>query len=210
MLRPLILACCLFALLFACGDGLEDRSETSEIGMRQDYRVDPATGFRQGISREYDSEGRLVGEENYVDDVLQGKRKLYHGPSGKVIVEETYADGEFQGEYLTYDTLGRPTATGQYLEGQMAGEWTFYYANGQVKERVTFAENNENGPFREWYEDGTRKAAGTYKDGDKENGILHLYAEDGTLERVMNCEMAVCRTQWTPDSTFAAPAEPTF
>ncbi|MBK8491633.1 MAG: hypothetical protein IPL49_12310 [Saprospirales bacterium] len=83
----------------------------------------------------------------------------------------------------------------------MAGSWKRYYENGQLLEDVQFENNEENGPFVEYYDNGNLKAKGAYLNGDHEHGLLELYDTTGQLERKMNCEMGLCRTFWTPDST---------
>ena len=205
--------CLLFVLptlllfVFACGDGLEQREETDALGFRTVYQIDPATGQREGMMRMYDPQGNLASEEHYAAGKLEGKRRIY-APGGVVIVEENYKADAFDGPFATFDSTGTPASRGQYVDGKMAKAWFYYYPNGQVKEVVTFADNAENGPFREWYADGTPRASGSYANGDNEQGILHLYAENGQLERVMDCNAGVCATFWTPDSTAAAPAGP--
>lgn len=190
--------------LYACGDGLETKEETDALGFRLEYKVDPETGLKQGPQRQFDPQGRLTIEENYLDGMLEGKRSIYT-PAGRVIVEENYKAGEFDGDYIAYDSTGVISGKGQYIDGAMNRAWYRFYPNGKVKEVVTFVDNSESGPFREWYENGEPKASGEYINGDNEHGILHLYAETGGLERVMNCDEGVCRTVWTPDSTGVAP-----
>ncbi|TXF91365.1 toxin-antitoxin system YwqK family antitoxin [Neolewinella aurantiaca] len=198
----------IFALLalffYACGDGLEQKEETDALGFRVEYKVDPETGLKEGALRRYDPQGNLAIEENYLEGKLEGKRKVFT-PEGKVIVEENYKADEFDGDYITYDSTGVISGKGQYIDGAMNRAWYRFYPNGKVQEVVTFVDNAENGPFREWYQNGQPKASGAYLNGDKEHGKLHLYTEAGQLERVMNCEVGVCNTIWSPDSTFVAP-----
>ena len=201
----LLTFCSLF--LYACGDGLELKEQTDDLGYRSEFKQDPETGLRQGVAREYDPEGNLSIEEHYLDGELHGTRLLY-APTGQIVVEENYENGKFAGKYLNYDEHGELTIRGQYVAGAMAEDWYTFHTDGSVKEVVVFKDNAENGPFREWYADGKPKASGTYLNGDNEHGTLHLYAKSGGLERVMECNEGVCSTVWTPDSTSAAPAAP--
>jgi len=205
MLRLLSSLCLTFLLLPACGDGLEQIDETDDQGYRVTYGIDPETKLKQGPAREYDPEGTLTTEENYLDGKLDGERKLY-GPDGKLIVLENYKADRFEGEYLNFDSLGNVVLRGNYIGGAMNKEWYQYYADGGVKEVVTFVDNEENGPFREWHQNGNPKASGAYRNGDNEDGVLHLYTETGELERVMQCSLKMCMTFWTPDSNGVAPA----
>ncbi|MCX8209611.1 MAG: hypothetical protein OTI34_01070 [Lewinella sp.] len=201
-LLPIITLSILF--LYACGDGLEMKEETDALGFRLEYKLDPETGLKQGVQRQFDPQGRLTMAENYLDGMLEGKRRIYT-PEGKVIVEENYKADEFDGDYITYDSTGVISGKGQYLDGAMNRAWYRFYPNGKVKEAVTFVDNSESGPFREWYESGQPKASGAYINGDNEHGNLHLYAESGELERVLNCNEGACTTVWTSDSTGAVP-----
>ena len=201
MLRIASLLFCL--TLLACGN-LETMEETDDQGYRTEYTVDPETKEKQGESREYAPSGALLVEENYAAGALNGTRKVYN-IDGSIATQENYVAGELEGPYSSYDSLGRLSMAGEFDGGVMAGKWHGYYEDGALKEEVTFAENAEQGPFREWYPDGTPKASGSYLDGDQEHGTLHLYAETGELERVMNCDRGRCQTFWTPDSTGVAP-----
>lgn len=191
--------------LSACGDRLEVKEETDALGYRLSYTVHPETKLKEGLLQQFNPKGELMMEENYADGKLQGVRKIYT-PEGVQIVEENYTAGQFDGDYITYDSTGVISGRGQYIGGAMNRAWYQFYPNGNVKEVVTFVDNNENGPFREWYENGKPKASGKYLNGDNEHGTLHLYAETGELERVMNCDQGACMTFWTPDSTGVAPA----
>lgn len=195
----------LFCLgLFACGDGLEPMEETDALGFRSAWTVHPETKLKEGELKEYDPRGKLMAEAFYREGELDGQRRVYW-PNGQLRVLENYAAGEFAGDYFTYDSLGVLVSKGQYIDGAMNKAWYLYYPDGKVKEVVTFVDNEENGPFREWYPDGKPKASGNYRDGDNEDGLLHLYAETGGLERVMRCSLKMCNTIWTPDSTALAP-----
>lgn len=205
MFRSLLLLLFVATFATAC-DGLERVSLTDEFGTRTEYKTDPETGLKEGTLRQYDKEGKLTTEEYYVHGVLDGERKLYY-PDGKVAVHENYDMGQFAGEYKNYSEDGKISHKGNYINGAMNEDWTAYYPDGKIKEVVRFENNEENGPFREWYPNGSPKASGNYLNGDKEHGILHLYEEDGSLKKVMNCNSGMCATIWTPDSTTVAPTE---
>ncbi len=203
---PFFLLPCLSLLLLvtACGPKIETIEEVDALGYKTTFQVDPATGQKQGVSQQFDPQGNLVYEEMYVDDRLNGQRKIY-GPEGNLLVLENYVDDQFAGEYLNYDEEGNLTLKGQYINGAMNKAWFQYYADGKVMESVTFVDNATRGPFREWYENGMPKASGVYAPESKEDGLLHLYLETGGLERVMQCSIGMCQTVWTPDSTGTAP-----
>ena len=202
-----LLACTLALTALTSCSNLETQEETDALGFRSVWTVDPETGQRQGTRKEYRPDGSLNIEENYVDDQLDGRRTIYF-EDGKPNIVENYTNGAFEGDYTVYFQDGKVEQFGRFTNGARNKAWTYYYPDGKIKEVVTFENNVETGPFREWYPDGKPKASGNYREGDKEDGTLHLYAETGELERVMNCDLGRCNSIWTPDSAGVAPAGP--
>ncbi|MEM1220411.1 MAG: hypothetical protein AAGH79_15925, partial [Bacteroidota bacterium] len=84
-------------------------------------------------------------------------------------------------------------------ENVMDGVWKNFYPDGQVAAVTTFANNEENGPFEEYYRNGKMAAKGSYVGGEFEQGVLELFAEDGSLQKKMECERGICRTVWTAE-----------
>lgn len=214
MPKLIVIASFVLLLFAACGPQLETREEVDLYGDRLVYTVNPETGEREGSFRRYDIGGSLVETAEYRKGELAGQRVLLSVVGDTLVVEEYALKGEgdslfsiFSGPYLSYypeDNTVRQS--GQYADNQMSGVWKQYYPNGQVKEAVTFSGNEENGPFREWNEAGVLTAEGSYKDGEFEHGQLRLYDDDGTLVRVMHCDLGVCSTRWRPDEGGEPPA----
>ena len=186
-------------VIFACGNGRETIQVRDDGGqVTERYERDKKTLARDGLYQRYDEAGNLFEEASYVDDTLNGFRRLYY-PDGQIQIEEQYAMGEFIGTYRSYHPNGQLDQEGTYIGNEMTGPWKRYYTNGQLMESVEFRNNDENGPFVEYYENGQLKAEGAYANGDNEQGELKLYNEAGELERRMNCENGVCRTVWKAD-----------
>ena len=182
--------------LFACGNGVETIQVKSEDGrLVESYERDKVTLLRQGLYRNYDERGNLLEEANYVNDTLNGSRRMFY-PDGQVQIEEQYAMGNFIGSYRSYYPDGQLEQEGTYIGNEMTGPWKRYYEDGQLLESVEFRGNEENGPFVEYYPNGKLKAEGTYANGDNEEGELRMYNESGELERRMDCKNGICRTVW--------------
>ena len=182
--------------LFACGNGHETiqiRDDNGRVVER--YERNKETLRRDGLYKSYDEAGQLIEEANYVNDTLNGIRRLYY-PDGQLQIEEQYAMGDFIGTYRSYHANGEVDQEGTYIGNEMTGPWKRYYENGQLMESVEFLNNDENGAFVEYYANGKLKAEGTYADGDNEQGELKLYNQAGELERRMDCNNGVCRTVW--------------
>lgn len=192
------------SLIWACNNA---ETITNELpsGMKEVYQVDE-NGSKNGAYKLYYTDGVLFEESNYYEGKLKGLRKLYY-PSGKKEIEEQYKNDTIIGTYKMFHQNGQLKLVGDYEKGVMKGIWKSYYENGILKEEVSFKENLENGPFTEYYETGKIKAKGQYAAGENEQGTLFLYDSTGQVERVMDCDTGICRTKWTPDSTFAMPTE---
>lgn len=203
MNRILFIALALAAIA-ACGGRLEKVENVNEYGETERYRRDPETYAREGAYERYSAAGELLEKAEYKNDTLTGERILYF-ETGQPNIVERYDNGRFDGPYRIYNEAGDLIQEGQYVQNQMEGEWKTYFPGGQLKESVTFQNNTENGPFREWYENGNLQAEGTYNAAGKETGELRVYDEDGSLNRIMDCENGVCRTRWSKESGTPAP-----
>ncbi|MEM9847842.1 MAG: toxin-antitoxin system YwqK family antitoxin [Bacteroidota bacterium] len=191
-----ILFLTLICLAANCGSGLEMVTEKAEDGtIQEQYTINSKTSEKEGLYKSFDRNGDLIEESAYKAGQLDGERRIYY-EDGSVQSIETFVAGQHDGRYLSFHENGKVALQGDYVMGAMEGEWKAYYTNGQMKEVVEFRANNENGSFTEYYENGQLKAEGTYLNGDKEDGLLKLYDEEGVLKRKMNCKSGVCKTIW--------------
>lgn len=183
-------------LLAACSplETVENYDEENILVER--YTIDKETLMKEGNYERFYPNGSLEEKAVYHKDTLQGERQIFH-PNGQLAILEHYRDGEFVGAFASYYEDGQVEVTGQYLENAMNGTWKSYYPSGKLKAVTTFENNEENGPFEEYYENGNPQAKGTYRNGENEEGLLELYAENGTLEKKMECQKGICRTTWT-------------
>jgi len=169
--------------------------EREAFGMLERYEVDKKTGAKNGVFEKFELDGTLIEQARFVNDLLEGKRTIFFA-DGSPEIEEQYDSGVLTGSYKVYYTNTKIEIEGNYSEGVMAGIWKKYYENGQLMEEVTFADNLENGPFVEYHKNGNLKAEGQYWGGDKEQGLLKLYDENGELYRRMECNDGICHTTW--------------
>lgn len=193
-------------LALACSDKTKTLESVGVSGFRTIITVDAETELKNGPAKVLDASGKLIEEANYVDDKLDGIRVLYD-ESGDTTTIETYKAGQFDGYFKSFHSGGQKLKLiGLYVNNVMTGQWKKYYTNGQLQEVVTFANNEENGSFREWFEDGTLAAEGNYRNGDNEHGRLRIYNTNGSLNRVMNCDMGVCQAIWRDSFPTPPPA----
>ena len=191
----------LFASLLmftACTQLLKIEQKDEEGNVFERYSVHKETNQKEGLYERFYADGTVEEEATYIHDTLDGPRKLFH-PNGQLAIIENYSMGQFVGAYESFYEDGAPEITGQYLENVMDGVWKNFYPDGQVAAVTTFADNQENGPFEEYYRNGKMAAKGTYLEGEFEQGVLELFAEDGSLQKKMECQRGICRTVWTAE-----------
>ncbi|MDZ4679005.1 MAG: toxin-antitoxin system YwqK family antitoxin [Saprospiraceae bacterium] len=174
---------------------LEVIEATTEDGYLERFSRRKADYAREGAYYKLNPDGQLIELAHYENDTLHGQRILFFA-TGDTLQIEHYQRGFFEGNYQAFYPGGKLELEGVYVANTMDGLWKGYYENGQLKETVTFRENEENGPFVEYHPNGQLKAEGYYKNGDKEEGLLKLYNENGKLVKTMNCNSGICRTIW--------------
>jgi len=161
---------------------------------------------KHGWYKRYYPTGELNEEVQYVDNRMEGQRKIYF-KNGDIQVIETRVKDKFEGLYQSFYENGKLEQEGHYENNAMNGEWKFYYKKGGLREVVPFENNNENGAFKEYHPNGNLKTEGTYQNGNYEVGELKKYDESGTLIAKMNCEIrqvaeekfSQCTTIWKAD-----------
>ncbi len=190
--------CFILLILFVgCKNEFKTVTEQNEFGQQVTYQIHKETGFKQGPYTIRDGAGVLLEEANYLQDTLDGERKIYT-TAGVLESIETYKDGTFEGSYQLFYPNKQLKFAAEYQNGVLAGEAKSYYEDGQLKEVVGFKENVESGPFTEYHPNGNLKAKGSYYSGNhSEHGPLELFDENGDIIKKMNCEKGVCRTSWT-------------
>lgn len=195
-MRFILIALPVFFLVFSCGRKGKMVEEIDGSGFRTVYTVNKETEQKEGLQMRYDAGGNLLEQANYQNGKIDGLRIIFD-ESGDTSVVETYTAGKFDGPYRTFHPGGNQVRfAGNYVDNSMTGTWRKYNPAGQMIEEVTFANNLENGPFREWFDNGKLAAEGSYLDGDNEDGRLRVYNEDGSLNRVMDCDMGACTSLW--------------
>ena len=138
-------------------------------------------GKRDGIFKEYDSNGRVVKKEEYRNDILiqtvqveqekyDVKRSFY--PDGSVKSIGTYKKGLPEGVFREYDAKGNLTDTAKvFSEGRLLRQ-------GKLDDQ-----GREQGLWKEFFEDGNLRSEGNYKDGKRE-GRWSYYFNNRQEEQV--------------------------
>lgn len=150
-------------------------------------------GIRNGVSREYDSEGEIIGGGIYVEGTLmesgktdqqgkyQGYWELYYA-DGSLRAKGAYVDGLKDGEWIYYFESGEMEQKGSFKMGELDNRWTWYTLEGEVRREENYRNGEEDGYFMELDKEGNILLKGDYKRGRKEGEwIYHVndHREEG-------------------------------
>ena len=133
-------------------------------------------GVKQGVARQFDSEGKVVGGSLFENDNLvaegitemDGKRNgpwKEYWPNGTLRAEGFYLDDRRDGEWWFYRESGEKEQHGRYLDGEVHGLWTWWYPGGDVHRKERYQRGELNGEFLELDTAGQTLVEGQYEDG---------------------------------------------
>ena len=161
-------------------------------------------GLKKGISKQYDSKGKLKEVKRYnLDSLGQNGQdieliklhKEYYPNTVKEKLVGGFYNGMKQGMYREYDTLGNIIngylykndtilAEGLILnKGSFDGSWQYYYLNGNIKAKGIYENGSKNGIWTYYYENGKKQQVGKYKN-ETPSGEWKWYYENGVLKRI--------------------------
>jgi antitoxin component YwqK of YwqJK toxin-antitoxin module len=159
------------------------------------------SGKRDGISKVFTSEGKLLYEMDYSNGYLVNYKFYDH--EGNILSEGGNKKKPFEflsfhfngmknnigsyqnfvgrvGEWKIHDEYGNLLEVSNYADGELNGEITKYYAAGGIKEKYAYKKGELDGYYTEFYPGGQLKRQGYYVDGKREGTWLTYYI-DGTL-----------------------------
>lgn len=126
-------------------------------------------GKKHGTWREYDGQGRLSWERQYLfgerhGDTVQYGEGCDANKGKRVVVGRTsYVMGTKDGEYTWFHCDGQVNTSGTYVGGQSHGTWTWTRRNGTKIREGEYVCGRAVGPWSEWDEKGTLKKTETKK-----------------------------------------------
>jgi antitoxin component YwqK of YwqJK toxin-antitoxin module len=139
-------------------------------------------GKEDGASVEYDEEGGVIVQGEYIDGLKEGKWFYKVGDHQE---EGAYKDGLKDGPWVHIYDNGRKSFTGSFVNGDPDGKHKWYYYNGQIKLEGRYNIGLEQGDFIHYNEQGFPITVVKFRDGaeiriDGER-IPPPYQLDGTL-----------------------------
>lgn len=174
-------------------------------------------GRRTGFWQEYDEEGNLRAEGNYLSGKRTGEWKFYFAngnveqkgkyddkgqPVGKWIWyfadntvrrEENYLKGLLDGMMTEYHDTGEVIAEGEYIEGEEEGPWLVM--NGEMREEGEFSMGERSGVWKYFFPDGSLSFEGEFIDGNP-NGKHVYYYDNGKVRDEIEYVMGIKQGEW--------------
>jgi antitoxin component YwqK of YwqJK toxin-antitoxin module len=161
-----------------------------------------ANGNKQGLWKEFYSDGKVKTEEKYRDGKLDGYKKEYDS-KGEIKNIEKFSNGKVEKNaqelikpeiFRSYHDNGYVKYEGTYLNGMPQGTHYHFNKDGFPDSAIIYSDGYliEKGPvdtgrrkqnaWIEFHFDGEAKGKGNYKD-DLKNGIWKYYHTNGKLEQ---------------------------
>lgn len=134
-----------------------------------------------GPAKEFDDNGQLRCEAVYLNNQLQGTVMVYD-EKGRLISQENYEQDRLNGpaEYYSYCSLGALKTAANYVAGQLNGPWTLFFANGKERVNANYKNGKLHGLRRALHKDGQPAREENYENG-KLHGPRTLYFPEGSV-----------------------------
>lgn len=124
-------------------------------------------GKKHGTWREYDGEGRLLWERQFLFGERHGDTVQYgEGCDAKkgqrvVVARTSYVMGNKDGEHTWFHCDGQVNVSGAFVGGREHGTWTWTRRNGTKIREGEYVCGRAFGPWSEWDDKGTLKKTET-------------------------------------------------
>jgi hypothetical protein len=160
----LVITGLLLVLFFSCKRDAPKRSESkSDTVVIKEYfsnrmvkaEISSIGELRQGWTRNYDMEGRLLSEVYYINNVREGTARNYYAATGKLNSTLEYKNGIKQGNETWYYESGKPYRVSPFVNGFIEGTQKLYYEDGKLLAEVPYKGGYPGTGLKEYRKDGT-------------------------------------------------------
>lgn len=157
--------------------------------------------LREGKTRIYYTDGKLMHDGEYKADQMHGSFVEYF-PDHKKRAEGTCLDGLYEGKVTQYLSNGLKLSEGKYIKGIKEGEWLFYLENGKLELQALYRggtktkEVRHNGDFLDYYPSGIPKLDITYKNGLAEGPFKEFYDKGEFMKEQKPAEGPESTMEW--------------
>jgi len=111
--------------------------------------------LRHGLTKNYDREGHLISQVNYVNNIRDGMATNFYAVSGKVNSTLVYKDGIKEGDEIWYYESGKPYRVTPYIKGFANGIQKYYYEDGRLKAELPMKNGKPGVGLKEYQYNGT-------------------------------------------------------
>jgi antitoxin component YwqK of YwqJK toxin-antitoxin module len=126
------------------------------------------------------SDGSEMGSTGIPKNGRTGIWRFFHD-NGLVKDEFNYIDGKINGNFKSFNELGKIKTEGSIKNDKIEGLYTSYYENGKISDQGIYVNGKKNGLFKKYFQSGILQAEVNYKD-DLIDGLVRKYFENGNLE----------------------------
>jgi Zn-dependent protease len=114
---------------------------------------------QNGLHKEYSKDGKILLEENYKDNLLEGSRRVYRG-DGTLRAEQNFKAGKLDGTTKVFFKNGVVKSEYEYRGDQYHGEIREYYPSGTLKLSARYSSDILLEELKQYYTDGVLKSSG--------------------------------------------------
>lgn len=129
------------------------------------YEGNYHNGKKEGPWIVRDSLGRIMREENFINDIRDGIVKEWHHDKDEFTVgtiKNETMEGSWEWRTITADRL---KMKGEFKNGMKNGMFIFYYPDGQIESKGEFKDGKEEGEHVWYNKNGTIYTTVNYKNG---------------------------------------------
>lgn len=146
--------------------------ESGQVQAKLNHRGDTVDAVLYSRNGDYTSSGKYVTHKKW------GIWKYFKGE--RLLGSDEYYDDLLSGESLRYSVEGKIVECKHWHRGKAAGTWILYYQDGQVRMQTFYVDGKLNGLLKSYSREGQMTAKGVYRDDLKE-GVWEFYGADGKL-----------------------------
>jgi len=127
--------------------------------LRQEMYLD---GLADGLTTEYDEEGNIITEGEYIEGLEEGPWVYQYGDYRE---EGSYSYGYLNGYWKHFDDEGHLTFEGEFIDNNPNGKHLYYWDNGKVKDEINYLMGMKDGDWKKFNYDGTLLLIISYDNG---------------------------------------------
>jgi antitoxin component YwqK of YwqJK toxin-antitoxin module len=120
-----------------------------------------------------DIDGKKVAEENYSEDVLDGRKVTLFPETGEPAEIIYYKKGMREGVFQRYFLSGKVMIAGKYANDLLDGEYTVYYENGKIEIHGFYSKAQQIGNWEYFDENGNPLNESDYRKQEDPEEKIH-------------------------------------